>query len=270
MGLIFDIHSARLYDSWYRSSQGKTMDKLTESMILDLLDPQPGERVLDIGCGTGNHLLFFNKLGLDLNGVDASSLMIKKARERLGNRCSLKKVKAEDLPFDDNEFDLTVLINTLEFLDDPLQALREAGRVTKRKVFVGVMNSLSWYCLCNRLQGLFRKSLFNHIKPYNLWELRSYVQMAFGEVPIGWSCAQIWPPFVGKIAGLITESWNLNHCPFGSVLGLAATIVYRVKTDNIPLKIGMKKAKQSIVRSVTMGNSNTIEGVRGDERGLSI
>ena len=76
-------------------------------------------------------------------------------------------------------------------------------------------------------------SLFNHIKPYNLWELRSYVQMAFGEVPMAWGCPQIWPPFMGKIAGHITKSWNLNHCPFGSVLGLAATMVYRVKTDNV-------------------------------------
>ena len=53
MGLIFDIHSSRLYDSWYQSPQGKAMDKLTEKMILDLLDPQPDERVLDVGCGEG-------------------------------------------------------------------------------------------------------------------------------------------------------------------------------------------------------------------------
>lgn len=270
MGLIFDIRSARLYDSWYQSPQGKAMDKLTEKMILEMLEPHPGERVLDIGCGTGNHLLFFNKLGLDLNGVDASSLMIQKARERLGKRCSLKKARAEDLPFDDNEFDIAVFINTLEFLDDPLQALREAGRVTKRKVFIGVMNSLSWYCLCKRLQGFFHESLFNHLKPYNLWALRSFVRMAFGQVPLAWGCAQIWPPFVGKMAGCITEYRNLNHCPFGSVLGLAATIVYRVKTDNLPLKIGMNKAKQSIVSGVTMGNYNTVEGVQSDERGLSV
>ena len=270
MGLIFDIRSARLYDSWYQSPQGKAMDKLTEKMIREMLEPQPGERVLDIGCGSGNHLLYFNKLGLDLNGVDASSLMIKKARERLGNRCSLKKVKAEELPFDDNEFDLTVFINTLEFLDDPLQALREAGRVTRRKVFIAVMNSLSWYCLCKKFQGFFRESLFNHVKPYNLWELRSFVRMAFGQVPIAWGCAQIWPPFVRKMAGFITDSLNLNHCPFGSVLGLTATIVYRVKTDNLPLTIGMKKAEQSVARGVTMGNTNTMEGVQSDERGLSV
>ena len=270
MGLIFDIRSARLYDAWYQSPQGKAMDKLTEKMILEMLDPQPGERVLDIGCGAGNHLLFFNKLGLDLNGVDASSLMIKKAGERLGNRCSLKKARAEDLPFDDNEFDLTVLINTLEFLDDPLEALREAGRVTRRKVFIGVMNSFSWYCLCKKLQGVFRESLFNHVKPYSLWEVRSFVRMAFGHVPIAWSCAQIWPPFIGKMAGRITKSLNLNHCPFGSLLGFTATVVYRVKTDNLPLKIGIKQAKQSIVSGVTMGNTNTLEGVQGDERGLSL
>ena len=246
------------------------MDKLAEASVLALLDPQPGERILDIGCGEGNHLLFFSKLGLDINGIDVSPYMINRARERLGKRCSLKKGMAEDLPFDDNEFDIVTLIHTLEFLDDPLPALREAGRVAKEKVFIGVMNSLSWFCLCNKFQSLFRGSLFTHVRFYNLWELKSYVQMAFGDSPVSWNCSQIWPPFFGRIGGFLGNQWNLKHCPFGSFLGIAATIVYKVKTDNLPLKIRMKKAGQSVASGLTTEGFNPMEGVQDYERGLFI
>ncbi|MEE9612943.1 MAG: class I SAM-dependent methyltransferase [Desulfatiglandales bacterium] len=268
MGLIFDINTANLYESWCHSPQGKAVEQSAESLILTLLDPQPGERVLDIGCGAGDHLLFFSKLGLDISGIDASPYMISKARERLGRRCFLKTGNAEDLPFEDNEFDLAVLINTLEFLDDPLQALREAGRVANRMVFVGVMNSLSLHCLFAKFQGFVRKSLFRHARFYNLWELKSYVQMAYGPVPMAWSSSRIWPSFIGKGQASKTDLWNLKLPPFGSFLGLSATILYWVRTDKLPLK--MKRAKQSVARGLTMGNLNMGERVQRGERGPSI
>jgi len=255
MGLIFDIHSARLYESWYHSPKGRAMDSFVEKLLPSLLDLQPGERVLDIGCGTGNHLLFLNKLGLDVNGIDASPYMISMARERLGDSCSLKTGMAEDLPFDDNEFDLAVLINTLEFLDNPIQALREAGRVAKKKVFIGVMNSLSWYSMCNRLKGPFCETLLNHVRYYNLWELKSYVRTAFGHVPITWKSTQIFPSFFERWERFKPEIYRLGHWPAGPFLGLAATITYRVKTDNLPLKIRVSKTGQSVAgEGITMGN----------------
>jgi ubiquinone/menaquinone biosynthesis C-methylase UbiE len=270
MGLIFDINTAKLYESWYNSSQGRAMDKLIDQSIITLLKPQPGEKILDIGCGKGNHLLFFNKLGLDICGIDASPYMISRAKERLGNRCTLKTGVAENLPFDDNEFDLAVLINTLEFLDDPLQALTEAGRVAKRKVFIGAMNSLSWYGLSNKLQGYFHESIFSHVKFYNLWELKAYIKKVLGDVPIAWQCAQIWPPILLRFGGVFMDLWDFPHCPFGSFLGLSATILYRFKTDQHPLKIRLKEAKESIAGGMTMKHFKCVDGVDRDERSLSL
>ena len=115
MGLIFDENSAGFYESWRRSSQSRAIERSMEQLVLSLIDPEPGERVLDIGCGIGNHLLMFNKLGLNVSGVDASPYMVQEAKSRLGHRSTIKVGMAEDLPFDDNEFDLAVLVNTLEF-----------------------------------------------------------------------------------------------------------------------------------------------------------
>ena len=227
------------------------MDSFVEKLTPSLLNFQPGERILDIGCGSGNHLLIFNKLGLDISGVDASPYMVSMARERLGDRCSLKTGTAEDLPFEDNEFDLAVLINTLEFLDDPQQALREAGRVAKRKVFIGVINSLSWYWFFHKIQCPFQETLLNHVRPYNLWKLKSSVQAAYGRVPIEWESAPMVSPLLRKTRDSLSGIGGISRSLFSPFLGLSATIVYTVKTDNLPLKTRVKKTGQSVADGIT-------------------
>ncbi|WP_046470071.1 class I SAM-dependent methyltransferase [Allosalinactinospora lopnorensis] len=52
------------------------------SGLLALLDAQPGERVLDAGCGTGEHVAELRARGVDAVGVDASPEMVQRARER--------------------------------------------------------------------------------------------------------------------------------------------------------------------------------------------
>lgn len=253
MGQIFDARAARQYESWYQSPQGRAMERLVKESITTLLELQPGERLLDIGCGEGHHLQLFSRLGFDTCGLDASPYMIRRARERVGHRCTLELGEAEHLPFEDNEFDLALLINTLEFLDHPLEALLEAGRVARRSVFIGVTNSLSWYSFCLKVGGLFRKSLFTYATPYNLWELKACIRSALGEVPISWRCAQVKAPALERIGTLINERWYRERCPFGSFLGLCATLHYRVRTIQTPLKTRLEQAGQPAVRGLTMG-----------------
>ena len=247
MGIIFDKNIAGFYESWRRSYQGQAIERSIENQILTFLDPRPGERVLDIGCGAGNHLIIFNKLGLNISGIDASSYMLDKAGERLGKRCTLKKGMAEALPFDDNEFDLTVLINTLEFLDDPLEALREAGRVTNRKVFIGVFNGFSWNGLLKRIQGYLGDPLFSHVKFYNLWQIKSLLQDAYGHTPVSWDCIKIYPSFIEEMGPFAKIFKECRYSPFGYFLCVSVTMTYQIKTKNLPLKIRLKTASQSLV-----------------------
>ncbi|MBW2709532.1 MAG: class I SAM-dependent methyltransferase [Deltaproteobacteria bacterium] len=246
MGLIFDQNALGFYDTWRQTHQNRVIDKSIEPLVVSLLDPQPGEKVLDIGCGAGNHLIMFSKMGLDISGVDASPQMLEKAKVRLGHKSDFKIGMADDLPFDDNEFDLAVLINTLEFLDNPLSALREAGRVAKKKIFIGVLNSFSWNGFLKTIQGYFGDPLFGQAKLYNLWQLKSLLQLAYGPVPISWQCIRVLPtcledfhPLNGDITG-----WK---SPFGFFLGLSATLVYHFQTDNIPLKVRLKTARQPLM-----------------------
>ena len=267
MGTIFDRDMAECYKAWYFSPEGQAIERSIEEFIVPLLDPKRGDRILDIGCGSGNHLLLFSRLGLNVTGVDASPYMINQARERLGSRCALKTGMAEDLPFDDNEFDLAVLINTLEFLDDPLQALKEAGRVANRKVFIGVINSASWSGLRKRFSGYLGDPLFSHARFYNLWKVKFLVSAAYGPIPMSWRCTQICPSFVGRLGFFSKNSWNSKHAPFGSFLWLSATMAYRVKTENLPLKIRLKKAGQPVLGGNAMEDFPA-KGLNGDGRSL--
>lgn len=270
MGLIFDTNIARAYDSWYRSRPGRAFDRSLEPLFASLLDPIPGERVLDIGCGSGNHLLILNRLGLDVNGVDASNLMVYRAKNRLGRRCSIKLGKAEDLPFDDNEVDYAVLIHTLEFLDDPLPALREAGRVAKKKILVGIMNPLSYDGIVRRIQGYLGDPLFRHARFFHLWDMKSFLKAAYGPVPLSWRCI---PPLLSgpfHSHSNRADAFTRTRWPFTSFLCISATLVYTVRTENLPLKIRLKEAGHGVISTEALHDIRQVKGVNRDERGLPI
>lgn len=252
MGLVFDRNSARFYDSWHRSSQNRTIDRSLEGLVSSILQPEQGDRILDIGCGTGNHLIMFNKMGLNVSGVDASSHMVKEARSRLGHRSTIRRGMAEDLPFDDNEFDFAVLINTLEFLDDPLTALREAGRVATKKVFIGVLNSLSWNGILKRVHGYFGDPLFGQTTFFNLWQIKSLMRLAYGNVPISWQSIKMIPSVVEESVPIIKDLLGRKHSPFDFFLGLGATMTYSVKTVNLPLKVKADSPRQPLIAARTM------------------
>ena len=48
--------------------------------LLDMLDPTPGERILDLGCGTGRHARMIADRGAEVLGIDRASSMIEQAR----------------------------------------------------------------------------------------------------------------------------------------------------------------------------------------------
>lgn len=263
MGLVLDNQSITLYEKWLRSPAGRAMDEFYQSMIPTLLSPRKNDRILDIGCGTGNQLLSLTKLGVELSGVDASHVTIDIARSRLGNRCELRQGQAEDLPFSDNEFDIALLINTLEFLDDPLGALMEAGRVARRKVFICIFNSLSFCCLGARLQGIFKEALIRHIRPYNLWEIKSFIREAFGKSPFVWQCSQDRFLIGCGYNTPAQDPDSLISWPFGSMLGFSVRLNPLVRADSLPLKI---KAKRPFPEGAPIQN----QGGLFYERGVSL
>ena len=253
MGHIFDIHLAKVYEQWCRTPKGLRMESFIERMISETLKPFKHESVLDIGCGSGSHLLLASRLGMDITGIDASPYMLSLARDRLGNKCELKKANAEDIPYEDNEFDLVFLINTLEFLDDPLPVLEEAGRVAKRGVLIVVFNSFSRYCRWQKICGMLRKNLFSHAHPYSLWDIKRQIKKTYGPVPITWQSEYLFPALFNKLGiPLLSSGISL---PFGYLIGISVTLKYRYKTDNLLIKKKIGRSKSPVMEGIQISHS---------------
>jgi len=91
---------------------------------------EPGQRVLDVGCGAGMFLQLAAAAGAEPHGVDASEALIEIAVRRLPE-ADLRVGEMEDLPWEDGVFDAVTGFNSFFFANDMVAALREAKRVAK-------------------------------------------------------------------------------------------------------------------------------------------
>ncbi|HYY76462.1 MAG TPA: methyltransferase domain-containing protein [Gaiellaceae bacterium] len=87
-----------------------------------------GQRVLDVGCGTGRLATALAERGARVWGVDPSEDMLRQARLAAGKRVGLRRGRGEELPFKDAWFDRAVL-RTVVHLLDRARALPELARV---------------------------------------------------------------------------------------------------------------------------------------------
>ena len=89
-----------------------------------------GTRHLDVGCGAGMAAALSASLGARVAGIDAAEGLLAVARERTPAG-DFRRGEIEELPFEDDAFDLVTGFNAFQFAGDAARALREAGRVTK-------------------------------------------------------------------------------------------------------------------------------------------
>lgn len=86
---------------------------------------------LDIGCGTGAFLLMLGQQIEDakLFGIDLSDQMIKVARTKLGEKADLRVSDSEELPFENEQFDLITCTYSFHHYPNPVATLMEMRRV---------------------------------------------------------------------------------------------------------------------------------------------
>jgi phosphatidylethanolamine/phosphatidyl-N-methylethanolamine N-methyltransferase len=101
---------------------------------VERMNIQPGERVLEVGVGTGINLSLYPRT-CQMTGIDFSSSMLEKARERAawGGRRDLRllQMDAADLKFADDSFDIVYAPYLISVVPDPVKVACEMRRVCR-------------------------------------------------------------------------------------------------------------------------------------------
>jgi len=118
-----NLWDAALYDRQYGFVWQHAVD------LVGLLSPQPGERVLDLGCGTGHLTAVIAERGAETIGIDASPAMIEQARL---NFPTLQFEVADGLDFEaPDPFDAVFTNATLHWILEPMRLVRRMREALK-------------------------------------------------------------------------------------------------------------------------------------------
>jgi demethylmenaquinone methyltransferase/2-methoxy-6-polyprenyl-1,4-benzoquinol methylase len=98
----------------------------------------PGDRVLDVACGTGLVSTELVRRGCTVVGLDQSPDMLAQARRRVPG-VQFIEGEAERLPFGDREFDALTFTYLLRYVDDRAATMRELARVVRPGGAIGMV-----------------------------------------------------------------------------------------------------------------------------------
>lgn len=130
------------YEAWYHTPRGHWIGNREFMLLQDLLRPEAGASLLDVGCGTGYFSRRFARVGLSVTGIDPDPAALTFAWMQ-GSDIRYVQGNSLELPFPDNAFDYAIAVTSLCFIDDPEQALREMWRVSRRALSLGLLNRRS-------------------------------------------------------------------------------------------------------------------------------
>ena len=106
----------------WRSGQDRRLSLIRGYAQLD------NRRILDVGCGIGTYVRKFREFSPQVYGVDIDPDKVGEASRTLPN---IMMAPAEVLPFADDQFDLVLLHEVIEHVDDDVRAVAEAVRVAR-------------------------------------------------------------------------------------------------------------------------------------------
>ena len=151
-----------------------------------LVQPNPGQRILEVGCGRGHLVLRLQAMGVEAVGVDANT---QAAGVAVAN--GVLPMRAESLEFDDSTFDAVVSIHAIEHIPALEMALFEMARVLRpggkmlliypaepvKGLFAiptsVILHGTPWKAGQIHVHRLYPKRLRNITRPLGLWHLHS-------------------------------------------------------------------------------------------------
>lgn len=261
MGHVFDKQDAEAYARWIEKPRNRRRVDLENQLMTRMLNPMRRESLLDVGCGAGETLRSLLGGNLLITGLEPSLQMRNMAEKQLGRRADLHSGVAEDLPFDDNDFNCAVLINTLEFVEDPRKALEETFRVAKDRVFIGILNRYSARSALLRAnskllekvpakwtRGKWTRSWYSHARFFSVWEIKRMIRDLAGDVPVTWRTIHQYPvPVVKRFFPDFPDRLTLVlKSPTASFTGISVILTPRYRTRVMQLECSPRRNSGAI------------------------
>lgn len=122
-----DAHSVGALHGSARGNRNVTGRIRAIGRLVDL----SGDRLLDIGCGTGEYTTVLAKDFNEVAGIDIEPERLAVFEANKPSNVTVSAMSANTLNYDDHTFDVVTMIEVLEHLSDPVAALREVRRVLK-------------------------------------------------------------------------------------------------------------------------------------------
>jgi phosphatidylethanolamine/phosphatidyl-N-methylethanolamine N-methyltransferase len=149
----------RRYASVYDAMFGPVLQPGRKA-VLQALGLRPGERVLEVGVGTGLSLPLYPR-DVRITGIDVSREMLEKARRRVERRHltnveALLEMDGEKMSFPKASFDKVVAMYVLPVVENPVQLLQELHRVCRPAGEIFIVNHVR---SDNRIIAAFEKGL---------------------------------------------------------------------------------------------------------------
>ncbi len=188
------------WSSYVRSSVENTVARLPV---------ERGQRILDVGCGTGQLLeMLHDQLpSVHSLGVDLSVPMLSVARSRLPNALPLVNSWAEHQPFLDASFDCIVTTSVFHYFREPKTALNEFHRLLKPGGSLVITDWCDDYLTCKIYDFFLRAFSPSHVRSYTCSQLDRLLRESFFD-PISIDRYRI-----GAMWGLMTAQATAREGP---------------------------------------------------------
>ncbi|MCL6524724.1 MAG: class I SAM-dependent methyltransferase [Thermoflavifilum sp.] len=199
------------YEAYYEGPY-KRLEVWEKKILSDLITADKRVKtLLEFGCGTTRFTRWWKDIGIEATGGDISPFMLAQALHLFDG--DLVMADSHYLPFKDKTFDAVAFIATFEYYKDPIQVLREAARVAKYGIIMGMMNKITPKFIRRRVQQFIGKNqYYNTARFYTPQKLIQLIHQALPDkaYTIEWKATGLpqWFP---------VQEW---HLPIGDFFGL--------------------------------------------------